>query len=372
MKRILQVFGEPLSSGGQEAFIMNMYRNIDRTKIQFDFFTPYYCDNIELKEEIEKLGGKIYIGNGDNDSKKKKKEYILKLKKFLKNHKYEIIHIHSGSTFALAFGAKYAKKNGAKKVIVHSHCTGINNLKYRIIKKVSNGMFKKYATDYCACSKSAAEWKYPKNIIKNKKYTVIRNGIELEKYRYNKNTREKYRNQMNIKDKFVLCNVGRLTEEKNQIFLIELFLKVKSKINNAELFIIGEGKEKEKIIKMINQYDLQDSIKLLGARSDVNNLLQAADMFIFPSLYEGLGIAAVEAQAAGLKTLCSENIPDEAIVTDLFYQIKLSDGIEKWIEVIVNNMKYERKDTTNEIKSKGYDAKTSAKILEKIYKGVNK
>lgn len=366
--RVLQIFGEPLSNGGQEAFIMNMYRNIDRNKVQFDFFTPYYCDNEKLKDEINELGGKVYVGNGKFDGEGNKKDFINGLKKIMSKHKYEVVHIHSGSIFALSFGAKVSKKYGAKKIIVHSHCTGNNNFKYKIMKIISAPIFLNNVTDYCACSKLAAEWKFPKSIVEEKKFKIIKNGIELEKFQFHNEIRDKYRKDLNIEKDFVICHIGRFTEQKNHEFLIQIFEKIKSKCNKSKLLLIGDGPNREHIKKMVEKMKINDSVIFLKIRRDVNNILQAADAFVFPSKFEGLGIVAIEAQATGLQTICSENIPEEANQTELFHKLNLSDDVDTWVNKVLELKEiHNREEYSNKLKIAGYDAKNSARSLERIY-----
>ena len=366
--KVLQMFAEPFSSGGQEAFIMNMYENIDKNKVQFDFFTPYYCDNVKMKERIESMGGRIFAQNGSFDSKNRKKIFIKEAKEFLKLHKYDIIHIHSGSIFALAFGSKIAKKSGAKRVIVHSHVTGINTIKYRIIKKISERIFLKNATDYLACSHMAAEWKFPEEIIEKKEYTVLHNGIELEKYKFSEEARKEYREKFGLQGNFVICNIGRLVEQKNQEFLIDIFNEICKKNANSKLLLIGEG-EKEDILKAkVKDLKLEDKTIFLKKRNDIEKILQAADVFVFPSIMEGLGIAAIEAQAAGLPTICSENIPEDANLTSLFHTVRLEDGSVAWRDEILKYINYQRnQESIKELKEKGYNAIDCAKNLELIY-----
>lgn len=368
MTRVLQVFGEPLSNGGQEAFAMNMYRNIDRSKVQFDFYTPFFCDNKNLEEEIKKLGGKVFASNGRFFQEGNKKDFIMGLENFLKEHKYEIIHINSGSIFNLAFGAKIAKKYGTKKVIVHSHATGIKNIKYRMIKLLSTNIFLKNVDKYIACSQKAAEWKFPKRIMKKNQYTVIKNGIELEKFIYNEQIRKEYRNKLNINENdFVIGNVGRLELHKNHKYLIDVFQEVLKYIPDTKLIIVGNGTMKEEMINLIKKKNIEDNVILLERRKDINNILQAMDIFVFPSIFEGLGIVAIEAQAAGLVTVCSENIPREAAATELFKKLDLSTGKEIWAKEILKNKSYKRSDYTEKLKEQGYDAKDSAKCLQNIY-----
>ena len=164
MKRVLDILGEPIVKGGQESFILNMYNNMDLNKIVIDVATPFYCENEDFIKNVEENGGKVYIGNLSFE-KNKKKNFIKYVKDFLNKNAYEIVHIQSGSIFELMMGAKIAKQYGVKKIIVHSHCGGDENLKYKIIKMISKKYFLKNATDYWACSNLAAEWKFPNKII---------------------------------------------------------------------------------------------------------------------------------------------------------------------------------------------------------------
>lgn len=372
--RILQVFGEPLSNGGQESFVMNMYRNIDKNKFQFDFFTPFYCDNLEMKKNIEDMGGKVFFKNKEFYSKKRKKYFTEELKKFLKENKYNIVHIHSGSIFSLAYGAKIANKRGVKSVIVHSHATGIKNLKYKIIRILSNNKMKKYVSRYLACSKIAAIWKYPKSIIKAKKYKVINNGIDVEKFKFNETVRQEYREKLNIKENIVLCNVGRFTEEKNHILLIDIMEKIVPKHKNIKLLLVGTGVLENKIKQLVKEKNLEENVIFLGNRHDVNNILQAVDMFLFPSIFEGLGIVAIEAQTAGLNVICSEKIPEDINLTKLVHRVSLEKGVEPWCTIIEKCIKEDinRENFYKIVDEKGYSDKKCAKVLENIYEEESK
>lgn len=322
-----------------------------------------------MKSRIQ--DGRVYQGGGKFELEGNKKDFVINLKDFLSKHHYDIVHINSGSIFALAFGAKIAKKYGAKKIIVHSHCTGNDNLKYRIIKITSAPIFLKNATHYFACSKEAATWKFPNKIIKNGNYEIIKNGIELERFKFSQDIRNKYRENLGLDNQFVIAHVGRFTDQKNHEFLIKIFAQLKNKCNNCKLLLIGDGPNKNKIIDIVKELGIDSSVVFLGIRNDVNNILQAADIFVFPSKFEGLGIVAIEAQAAGLPTLCSENIPNEANQTDLFYKLDLSDDINFWVNKILElkNKKSElnRIDYIQKLKLAGYDAKDSARRLEDIY-----
>lgn len=364
--RVLQVFGEPFSSGGQEAFIMNMYENINRDNVQFDFFTPYYCDNANMKKRIQELGGNVFVCNKSFD-KKRKENFKEQLILFLENNYYDIIHIHSGSTYVLANGAKIAKKFGINKVIVHSHIAGTNKIKSLLLKIFFSGKLKKNADYFFSCSRAAAEFKFPNKIIKENKYTVINNGIDCEKYSYNEEIRHEYREQFNFENCFVIGNVGRMENQKNQSFLIDVFNEISKIDETARLLLVGAGSLEQMLRNKIKDYDLESRVIILQNRSDVNKILQAVDVFAFPSIFEGLGIVAIEAQAAGLVTVCSEFIPEEANITELFKRVPISDGINRWVSEILKYKDNKRKDYSKKIIEAGYSAKESASKLEKIY-----
>lgn len=368
MKKVLQVFGEPLSNGGQESFIMNMYRNIDRTKVQFDFFTPYYCDNEKLVDEINSLGGNVFEKKGDFDSKGNKKDFIKNLKDFLSENKYEIIHIHSGSIFALAYGAKIARKSGAKKVIVHSHCGGFKNLKYRIIKILSVPYLLKYPTNYYACSKLAAEWKFPKKIIKQERYTILKNAIDTSKLFYDEETRTNMRKKLGIEDKFVVGHIGRFSLQKNHDFLIDIFNEIQKKKENSVLMLIGVGELQEQIKEKNKNLGIENKILMLNLRIDIQELLNSMDVFVLPSFFEGLPVVGVEAQATGLQVFTSTGVTKELPLNDLSYYYPLEEGSIKWAENIIKESdEFERKNTTEQIKQSGYDVKIAAKKMEDLY-----
>lgn len=370
---IAEIFAEPLSYGGQESFIINMYENFTKENLKYIFFTPYYCDNERLKNDIQKKNcDKLIYMNKSFNSKFRKIIFMKELKKFLKNNKnIDIAHIHSGSIFALAKGAKICNKHKIKRIIVHSHCTGIENKKHKIIKKVYEKYFLKYATDFFACSKDAAEFKFPQEIIKKNKYFIAKNGIDIDKFEFNNNLREKYRNKMNLNNNLVLINIGRMEEQKNQIFLIDIMNDIvnNKKRNDIKLIIVGTGNLENIIKRKIDDYNLNKNIILLKNRKDVKALLDTSDLFVFPSIYEGLGIVAIEAQANGLPTLCSEFVPLEANVTSLFIQEKLIKGISAWSDLIENMLKKSkiRENMNDIIKAKGYDVKEAAKLLEEKY-----
>ena len=366
--RVLQVFGEPLSNGGQESFLMNMYRNMDKNKIIFDFFTPYYCDNELMKRELESTGSKVFIYNGRFFGEGNKKDLRKNVKDFFEKNHYDIVHIHSGSTYALMYISKMARKSGAKKVIVHSHCGGFKNLKYRIIKFISTPYLMKYPTDYYACSKLAAEWKFPQRIVKQRKYRILKNAIDTNKLYFNKDIRERTRKELDIEDKFVVGHIGRFSLQKNHDFLIDIFNEIQNKKNNSVLMLIGTGDLQETIKDKIDKLGLSNKVLMLNLRNDIQELLNAMDVFVLPSFFEGLPVVGVEAQATGLQVFTSTEVTKELPIEKLSYYYALEDGSEKWAENIIKESNgFIRKNTTELIKESGYDVKIAAKKMEELY-----
>ena len=370
MKKInvIEFFGEPLNYGGQEAFIINIYSKIDKSKFEFTFITPFECKNEKLKKMIKENGDHLIADNQKFDSKFRKKSIIKTAKKYINNN-YSIIHIHSGSIFTLYNVAKISKERQVNKVIVHSHATGINNIKYRLIKKITDKSFSKYADEFLACSEDAAKWKFPKKIIKNNKYIIIKNGIDLEKFKFNKNIRNEYRKKLKVEDKIVMCNVGRFSKEKNQDFVIDVFHNYQ-KTNNAFLMLIGgNGDNEEEINKKIEQLNLKDKVLILKNIDNVSDYLQASDVFLFPSLFEGLGIVAIESQTIGLPIICSENIPKDVYLTNICRMHYINENVNIWCDEIDDLRKMDRVSNIDVISSKGYNIYSSVKNIEKIYIG---
>ena len=364
-------FAEPISYGGQEAFMLNMYRSFGDNNIKHTVVSPFYVDNknfIELKEQ-NKL--EIISYNHKFDTILRKYYVISSFKKLLKEKNIDVIHIQSGSLFALYRLAKLAKNASINKVIIHSHCAGKMNFKYRLIKTISDFKINKYVDNYLACSHLAAEWKFPKEILENDQYSIINNGIDLDQFNFDETKRNEYRANFKLTDEFVLCNVGRFSEQKNHAFIVELCDKLAKNNFNFKCILVGQGELKEKIINMIKEKNILDKFIILESRSDIAQIMMASDCFILPSLYEGLAVTSVESQATGLYTICSTDITQETNFSDIIEFIPTSN-IDLWISAImnVNNKKIVRTNYADIIRKAGYSSKDSAKKLELIYRGL--
>lgn len=345
-----------MGRGGLETMIMNYYRNIDRSKVQFDFLT-HRQERWDYDDEIEKLGGKIYRLPRLNPFSP---SYLKALDGFFKEHKeYKIVHCHQDCLSGIPL--KYAKKNGVPFTIAHSHSSNQNkDLKY-LVKLAAKKNICKYSDYLFACGKEAGEW-----MFKTSDFEILNNAIDTKKYIYNKEKSLKIKEDLGITDKFVIGHVGRFRKEKNHDFIIDIFKEVCEKEPNSILLLVGDGPLEEEIKKKVNSLGLEDKVKFLGARDNVNDLMQAMDVFLMPSLYEGFGIVLMEAQASGLKCVISDSIPTDAIITQKVKRLSLDDDISTWVKEILSN-KSERKEGIEDIEKSKYDIKSNAKWLENFY-----
>lgn len=368
--KVATFFAEPISYGGQEAFMLNMYQSFKDNNITHYVVTPFYVDNVNFMN-LEKQNKLTIIKYDYNFASKLRKKYVIKaFNKFIKDYHVDVIHIQSGSLYALYNLAKLAKKSGIKRVLVHSHCAGTSNLKYRLIKKLSDRYIDNYVSNYLACSKLAAEWKFPKNIIDQNNYAIISNGILLDKFKFDANIRKEYRKQLGLSNEFVLLNVGRFSEQKNHEFIVNLCNALAKENFNFKCILVGDGELKEQIIAKIKELKLDKYFIILEKRSDIAQIMMAADCFILPSKFEGLAVTSIESQATGLYTICSTDITRETDVTDIISFIPTTK-VEEWENKIKSlvGLAITRDKYSEILKAKGYDSSLSALKLEHIYRG---
>lgn len=351
--RVLQVIGS-MNMGGAENFIMNLYRNIDKEKIQFDFIShkPGIFD-----DEIRKLGGKIYYL--DYVTKVGPIKYKKELNIFFKKHnEYKILHTHIDQTSGIVLDV--ARKYNFEKLIVHSHSTNnSNNVLVNMYKKTLQKKIIKYANVRLACSDAAGKWLY-----RSLDFRVINNGIDIEKFYYKEEFRNEIRNELNIsKESFVIGHVGRFCQVKNHDMLIDIFYEYNKYNNNSYLLLVGDGPLKEEIEKKCEELKIKEKVKFLGIRKDVNKIYSAMDVFVFPSFHEGFPVTVVEAACSGVPMLLSDKITNEVKFYDKIKFVGIADSSE-WVNKI-KNMKNSREALLSE-KLKRFDAKTISKEYENI------
>ncbi|WP_062237235.1 glycosyltransferase family 1 protein [Fictibacillus sp. FJAT-27399] len=361
MIKVLQVIGS-LNNGGSQAMIMNLYRNIDHSKIQFDFIIDRE-NELFYAEEIKALGGKIYFFPTFNIRNIFK--YLKSWNDFFKEHpEYKVIHGHVRSTASIYLSI--AKKYGVT-TIAHSHSTSSGTGPSAIVKNLLQYPVR-YLADYLfTCSKAAGEWLYGKKACEKRNFQILKNAIDTRNFIFNNELRNNKRKELKIEGKFVIGHVGRFNTPKNHEFLIDIFKAVHDKNENSVLLLVGDGNLKQSIEKKIYDLGMEDKVILTGVRSDIPDLLQSMDVFLFPSIFEGLPVTLIEAQAAGLPCVISKNITDEINVTSLVNSVSLLKSANFWAEKILEiKQSYERENNYNHIVKAGYDITETAKWYQEF------
>ena len=362
--RIAQIIGKWLG-GGVESVVMNYYRHVDRTKIQFDFICDEDSTNIPY-DEIKKLGGKIILV----PPYQKVFEYQKDLIKIFKDNNYKIVHSHLNTLSV--FPLRAAKKAGVPVRIAHSHSTtNKKEWKKNLLKQILRPFSKVYATDYMCCSELAGRWLFGNKEYDKGNVYLLNNAIDLDKFKYDEQLRNKKRKELNIKDDtLVIGHVGRFVEQKNHRFLIDIFNEVHKQKENSILLLVGQGPLMEEMKEKVKTLGIKDSVKFLGQRNDVSELYNLMDLFLFPSLYEGLPVVGIEAQATGLLCVLSDDMTKETKVLNETEFLSLKQSASVWAKIILNKqlMLLDKNNTTKKMSAVGYDINIESFKLEKIYK----
>lgn len=347
-----------MGRGGLETMIMNYYRHMDRSQIQFDFLV-HRDFRADYDDEIEALGGRIYrLPQLIPWSR----SYNEALNRFFASHpEYRIVHVHQDCLSSVVL--KVAEKQGVPVRIAHSHSSSQDkNLKY-LIKLFYKHRIPAFATQLFACGRDAGDWMFG-----GAPYRIINNAIDARKYTYSPAHRQEMRQQLGIReDAFVVGHVGRFNAVKNHTFLLDVFAQVRRKQQDAVLLLVGEGDLRCEIEKKAESLGLKDGVIFTGMRTDVPDLMQAMDCFVFPSLYEGIPVTMIEAQAAGLPCVISDAVPEESRKTDLVERIGLQQGAVVWADRILTHMGHTRPDTCAAIAAAGYDIVSNALWLQNYY-----
>lgn len=361
--RVAHVIGNWLG-GGVESVVMNYYRNIDRNKVQFDFLCSESSTDIPY-EEIEKLGGRVFIVPNYTKVVKYQKE----LQKIFKENNYKIVHSHI-STMSV-FPLRAAKKAGVPIRIAHSHSTtNKKEKKKNLLKQVLRPFSRVYATDYMCCSELAGRWLFGNKEYDKGNVYLLNNAIDLDKFKFDEDVRLKTRKKLNIcNDEIIFGHVGRFVPTKNQKFVLEVFNKFHKKNKKSKLIYVGKGPDLESVKFLVQKYHLTDSVIFMGQCSNIFEIYQAMDVFLFPSLYEGLGMVLIEAQASNLPCIVSNNVPIEAKINDNVYFENIDIGSQNWLDTVENIIEYLNSRTSIKklLSEKGYNIEIEAKKLQKKY-----
>lgn len=344
MIRVLHYIGG-LGLGGAQSAVIEIYRNIDRTKIQFDFVIHDLNDN-NYNDELNALGAKIFVCPKFNG--KNLKQYYKWWDYFFKEHsEYKILHSHIRGSATICL--KIAKSYGVK-TIIHSHSTSNGVGVSALVKKVMQFPLRYQADYFFACSIEAGKWLFGEKIVKSNNFFVVKNGIDMSRFYFNVEKRKEIRKQLGIDENtFVIGHVGRFIEAKNHEFLIELFAAINDKNKDTKLLLIGDGKLRKSIENKCIKMSLQDNVIFLGALANTEDYYNAMDVFCFPSLWEGLGIVAIEAQTSGLNCVVSNQVPNETdLGMDLITKISLNSGIPNWVSNILKYKKHKKRKVDQE------------------------
>lgn len=346
--------------GGVESYLMNYYRNINHQEIQIDFAT-HSINEINYREEIEKNGGKVFLF--PKFTLKNISKIIKEINLFFnKNNDYDIIHCSMAN--ASPFYFYYAKKNGIKIRILHSHQTkyaGTFSHSIRNVPLIYLG--KKLATAYVACTTAAGDF-----LFKKEKFSILNNAIDITRFKFNKKTRERVRKKLGINDEIILGHLGRMEPEKNHEFILNLFSYITKSEHNIKLLLVGSGSLKNDIKDKILKLNIGDKVIIIDDVSNPEDYYQAMDVFIFPSHYEGLGIVAIEAQTSGLPIICNKNLPKDIDITKNIVRLSLDDSYETWTKAIKKASKKQRKDCSEIVEKSKFNILKETENLEKYYK----
>ncbi len=357
-------FCERWESGGIESFLSNVIHRLDLERVQVDIAAACLAGSV-FTEPLQRLGVRFFELSGRQRSLVENHRQFLAL---LRRERYHVVHLNLFQGLALAY-AGTARRAGVPVRIAPSHNTGLRKSGTRPLKLLVHNMakyiFAREATAFWACSREAAGFLFPKGALNRRGYRFIPNGIEVERFRFDPAVREQVRGELGVEGQFVIGHVGRLCDQKNQDFLLEVFAQVKRRRPESRLLLVGEGELLGRLKEKAGELGVAESVIFYGPASRVERLLWAMDVFAFPSRFEGLGIAAVEAQAAGTPVAASEFVPDEACAGPIFRRLSLDAGAYAWADALLGACRpADRASCADRVKEAGFDISGVARQLE--------
>lgn len=366
MKKVC-IYCQTWESGGIEAFLRNVLCRMDLSGLQIDIVTDKMGRSI-FTDELKRRGVAFWELSG---SQKKLLQNGRRFAKLMRERKYDVLHLNVFQALPLAY-LSLAKKEEIPLRIAHSHNTQLRKSATRWLKlqihRLASQLFAKDATDLWACSADAANFMFPDVLLKKKAYRWIPNGIELKRFQFNDVERERAQKELGLERAFVIGHIGRLCYQKNQSFLLDVFARIHNLNPMARLLLIGEGEQLAELKEKAECLAIADSVIFYGTTSHVEKLLWTMDVFVFPSIFEGFGIVAIEAQAAGLPTICSDRVPQEVFVTNLAQKLPLDCPTEKWAQAVIEaRTKPAAGCAWEQLKASGFDIEDAASIVANAY-----
>lgn len=364
MKKVLIIVHQ-MNRGGLECRLMDILRNWNYKDIAFDIFTTS-LEKGDFDEELNCLGVQIYYN--PHLTLRNMVRYVDYFKKFLLEHpEYQVIHAYQDAWCGIF--CKGAQKAGVCVRIAHSRTANYQCTLKDIARNIIKQPVKRYATHFLAVSKLAGIWLFGKQAFYKGQVTVWPNAIDSEKFMYDPEIRLKIRKSLKLEGKNVIMHVGNFTAAKNHTFLLNVFHSICKKNSNSTLVLVGKG-NKAPYVQLAKKLNISDNVIFLDVRNDVNELLQAADIFLFPSLYEGLPGAVLEAQAAGLPCIISENITNEVKITPLVQFVSLNKSAQEWAEIVCSCVNHDRRDMHNCFVQSGFDIKVLVERMKDFYMNI--
>lgn len=366
-KKRVCCFCESWESGGIESFLNNVLGHMDRTGLEIDLVTSQLEESVFTKQLQEKgIRFRELSGNQKNIWKNHRL-----FRRLLEENRYDVVHLNVFQGMSLYY-AHLAKRAGVPVRIAHSHNTDLRPSRTRKLKLWLHKMFSRWyaadATAFWACSGAAAEFMFPKSELDRRGFTFIPNGIRTERFRFDEAVRDSVRRELGLEDCLVVGNVGRLCYQKNQEFLLDVFACLLKDRLDSRLLLVGEGEDRAMLEKRAADLGIAERVLFYGVTDRVERLFWAMDAFAFPSRFEGLGIVAVEAQAAGLPVICSDFVPPEAGVTAQAQTIKLAAGAEAWANALLQaGLGGKPTEADRAVKLAGFDIEDVAESVRKAF-----
>ncbi len=365
-RRVL-VYCDAWGSGGIESFLNSLLLHMDRSGLEIEIVASELRDSV-FTEGLERAGIRFRELSG-------KQRDLLRngrlFRRMLAERPYDVLHLNIFHGLSMRFAAM-ARRAGVPARIVHSHGAGLRKSGTRALKlllhRCGKALWAPAATDFWACSLPAAAFLFPKTVVSSGRFRRIPDGIDTERFRFRPRDRQSVRQELGLEGCFTVGFVGRLSPEKNPLFLLSVLARLSERCENARLLVAGDGELRLRMEGDAKALGLDRKVCFTGASSHVERLLSAMDVFLFPSLMEGLGIAAVEAQASGLPVVCSDRVPEEAKVTEEFYPLSLEDGPERWAETILSLPPAEdRSRAADRVRQAGFDVSDTAGLVRTAY-----
>lgn len=365
--RKICIFCETWESGGIESFLNNVLSRMDLSGLELHLVAARLGESV-FTAPMEALGVRFFELSG---SPRRVAENHVLFRAMLRRERYDLVHLNLFQGMSLDY-ARIAREEGVPVRIAHSHNTALRKSLLRPVKLLLHRVYAARcagdATAFWACSRPAAEFLFPEKLLRERGFRFIPNGIDTARFALRPDRRDEIRRELNAEGRFLVGSVGRLCYQKNQHFVLEVFERLQSLRPDSMLLLVGKGPDLDALKRRAEELGIAERVVFYGVSRKVEELFWAMDAFVFPSRFEGLGIVAVEAQAAGLPALCSEHVPDEAAVTPLFRRLPLTEGSAAWAEALAAVDPAERRDAAALVAEAGFELRDVARTIEGFYR----